>query len=215
MPAAEPNAQSAAQYTRGALYGLAAVSIWSGWIVVARPRLTHEPHALGYRGPSLRRGRPAPAAVRAEQRTCAIDRLGWVGLAAIVLGGGAPVLLANRPAVRAGGTCRRPVSRRHAADGRDSGGGYSEGGIHSSEMARLRADPARRLRHRLGTGGSTGSQQTYRSRAVSRIGLGLGLLHGRHAPARASMDCMPLPSLLSERWCSTCRHIGFVAGGEV
>jgi drug/metabolite transporter (DMT)-like permease len=28
--------RSAAEYMRGALYGLAAVSIWSGWIVVAR-----------------------------------------------------------------------------------------------------------------------------------------------------------------------------------
>jgi hypothetical protein len=28
--------RSAAEYVRGALYGLAAVSIWSGWIVVAR-----------------------------------------------------------------------------------------------------------------------------------------------------------------------------------
>jgi drug/metabolite transporter (DMT)-like permease len=30
------SSSTAAEYTRGALYGLAAVSIWSGWIVVAR-----------------------------------------------------------------------------------------------------------------------------------------------------------------------------------
>jgi hypothetical protein len=32
--------RTAAEYVRGALYGLAAISIWSGWIVAAR---------LGYR----------------------------------------------------------------------------------------------------------------------------------------------------------------------
>ena len=30
------SARDAGQYVLGALYGLAAVSIWSGWIVVAR-----------------------------------------------------------------------------------------------------------------------------------------------------------------------------------
>ena len=39
---------TAAEYTRGALYGLAAVSIWSGWIVVARLGLSNRlPRASG------------------------------------------------------------------------------------------------------------------------------------------------------------------------
>jgi drug/metabolite transporter (DMT)-like permease len=95
-----------AQYLRGAACGLAAVSIWSGWIVVAR---------LGLRS-SL-----TPwdiAAIRfgvagllmlplVFARGLAIDRLGWGGLAAIVLGGAAPVFLANwgllfAPAAHAG-----------------------------------------------------------------------------------------------------------------
>ncbi|TMJ16096.1 MAG: DMT family transporter [Alphaproteobacteria bacterium] len=68
--------RTSADYVRGALYGLAAVSIWSGWIVVAR---------LGLR----------------------TSLTPWIGLAAIVLGGGAPVLLANAglqfaPAAHAG-----------------------------------------------------------------------------------------------------------------
>jgi drug/metabolite transporter (DMT)-like permease len=94
------------QYLRGAVCGLAAVTIWSGWIVVAR---------LGLRS-SL-----TPwdiAAIRfgvagllmlplVFMRGLALDRLGWGGLAAIVLGGAAPVFLANwglkfAPAAHAG-----------------------------------------------------------------------------------------------------------------
>jgi drug/metabolite transporter (DMT)-like permease len=95
-----------AQYLRGAACGLAAVSIWSGWIVVAR---------LGLRS-SL-----TPwdiAAIRfgvagllmlplVFAKGVALDRLGRGGLAAIVLGGAAPVFLANwglkfAPAAHAG-----------------------------------------------------------------------------------------------------------------
>jgi drug/metabolite transporter (DMT)-like permease len=94
-------------YARGALYGLATVSIWAGFIVVAR---------LGIRT-SL-----TPwdiAAIRfavsgsllllyAIHKGLALERLGWTGLAAVVAGCGAPmVLLANAgllfaPAAHAG-----------------------------------------------------------------------------------------------------------------
>jgi drug/metabolite transporter (DMT)-like permease len=94
-------------YTRGALYGLAAVCIWAGFIVVSR---------LGVRS-SL-----TPwdvAAIRfavagllllpyAMRKGLALDRLGWVGVGAIVTGCGAPmVLLVNAgllfaPAAHAG-----------------------------------------------------------------------------------------------------------------
>jgi drug/metabolite transporter (DMT)-like permease len=95
-----------AEYARGAVCGLAAVSIWSGGIVAV---------GLGLRT-SL-----TPwdiAAVRFTvagllllpyvlNRGLALERLGWAGLAAIVLGGGAPVLLSNAgllfaPAAHAG-----------------------------------------------------------------------------------------------------------------
>jgi drug/metabolite transporter (DMT)-like permease len=106
MPAAEPNVQSAAQYTRGALYGLAAVSIWSGWIVVARLglRTSLTPWDIA----ALRFGVAGLLLLPyVLSKGLAIDRLGWGGLAAIVLGGGAPVLLANAgllfaPAAHAG-----------------------------------------------------------------------------------------------------------------
>ena len=95
-----------AQYLRGALYGLAAVSIWSGWIVVARLglRTSLTPWDIA----ALRFGVAGflllPYVFR---KGLAVDRLGWLGLAAIVLGGAAPVFLANSgllfaPAAHAG-----------------------------------------------------------------------------------------------------------------
>ena len=94
------------QYLRGALYGLAAVGIWSGWIVVARLglRTSLTPWDIA----ALRFGVAGflllPYVFR---KGFAVDRLGWVGLVAIVLGGAAPVFLANSgllfaPAAHAG-----------------------------------------------------------------------------------------------------------------
>ena len=95
-----------AQYLRGGSYGLAAVSIWAGWIVVARLglRTSLTPWDIA----ALRFGLAGmlllPLVIT---RGLAIDRLGWIGLAAIVLGGAAPVFLANlgllfAPAAHAG-----------------------------------------------------------------------------------------------------------------
>lgn len=106
MPAADLNARSAAHYARGALYGIAAVSIWSGWIVVARLglRTSLTPWDIA----ALRFGVAGLLLLPYMLgKGLAIDRLGWSGLAAIVLGGGAPVLLANTgllfaPAAHAG-----------------------------------------------------------------------------------------------------------------
>jgi drug/metabolite transporter (DMT)-like permease len=95
-----------AGYVRGALYGLAAVSIWSGWIVVARLglRTSLTPWDIA----ALRFGLAGLLLLPyVLNRGFALERLGWMGLAAIVLGGGAPVLLANAglqfaPAAHAG-----------------------------------------------------------------------------------------------------------------
>jgi drug/metabolite transporter (DMT)-like permease len=98
--------RTAAEYTRGALYGLAAVSIWSGWIVVARLglRTSLTPWDIA----ALRFGVAGmlllPYVLR---KGLDLERLGGVGLAALVVGGGAPVLLANAgllfaPAAHAG-----------------------------------------------------------------------------------------------------------------
>jgi len=86
--------RTAADYTRGALYGLAAVSIWSGWIVVARLglRTSLTPWDIA----ALRFGVAGLLLLPyVTIKGLALDRVGWIGLAALVLGGGAPVLLAN------------------------------------------------------------------------------------------------------------------------
>src|SRR4051812_4769112 len=98
--------RTAAEYMRGALYGLAAVTIWSGWIVVARLGL--KTSLTPWDIAALRFGVAGllllPYVV---SKGLALKRLGWIGLAAIVIGGGAPVLLANAgllfaPAAHAG-----------------------------------------------------------------------------------------------------------------
>ena len=86
--------QATVRYTRGALYGLAAFSIWSGWIVVARLglRTSLTPWDIA----ALRFGVAGILLLPyVLVKGFALERLGGVGLAAIVFGGAAPVLLAN------------------------------------------------------------------------------------------------------------------------
>jgi drug/metabolite transporter (DMT)-like permease len=92
---------------RGALYGLAAVSIWAGFIVVARLglRTSLTPWDIA----AIRFGVAGSLLLPyVMSKGLALERLGWIGLAAIVIGCGAPmVLLANAglvfaPAAHAG-----------------------------------------------------------------------------------------------------------------
>jgi drug/metabolite transporter (DMT)-like permease len=85
------NDRDGTQYLRGALYGLAAVSIWSGWIVVARLglRTSLTPWDIA----ALRFGVAGLLLLPyVFNKGLAFDRLGWVGLAAIVFGGAAGLL---------------------------------------------------------------------------------------------------------------------------
>jgi drug/metabolite transporter (DMT)-like permease len=94
MSAAAIGSRTAERYTRGALYGLAAVAIWSGWIVVARLglRTSHTPWDIA----ALRFGVAGVLLLPYVLiKGLALDRLGGMGLASIVFGGAAPVLLAN------------------------------------------------------------------------------------------------------------------------
>ena len=82
------------EYIRGSLYGLAAVSIWASWIVAVRLgiRTSLAPWDIvairfGVAGLIL-----LPYLLK---KGLAIDRLGRLGLAAIILGGGAPVVLVS------------------------------------------------------------------------------------------------------------------------
>jgi drug/metabolite transporter (DMT)-like permease len=98
--------REAGQYLRGALYGLGAVSIWSGWIVIARLglRTSLTPWDIA----ALRFGVAGILLLPYVFRQgLALERLGGWGLAAIVLGGAGPVFLANwglmfAPAAHAG-----------------------------------------------------------------------------------------------------------------
>jgi drug/metabolite transporter (DMT)-like permease len=100
------NDRDGLQYLTGSLYGLAAVGIWSGWIVVARLglRTSLDPWDIA----ALRFGVAGLILLPyLFNKGLAFDRLGWIGLAAIVLGGAAPVFLANSgllfaPAAHAG-----------------------------------------------------------------------------------------------------------------
>src|SRR5947209_17442266 len=105
MPEFAAAGRTPGEYVRGAVYGLAAVSIWSGWIVVARLglRTSLTPWDIA----ALRFGVAGVLLLPyILNKGLALKRLGWIGLAAIVLGGGAPVLLAHgglqfRPAAHA------------------------------------------------------------------------------------------------------------------
>jgi drug/metabolite transporter (DMT)-like permease len=88
------NERTTAEYARGALFGLGAVLIWAGNIVVAglglRSSLTPwDISAIRFAVAGLVL---APYLMRSG---LAVDRLGWIGLAALVLGGVPTVLLAN------------------------------------------------------------------------------------------------------------------------
>jgi drug/metabolite transporter (DMT)-like permease len=95
------------EYTRGALYGLAAVSIWAGFIVVARLgiRTSLTPWDIAAIRFAVSGSLLLPYVIR---KGLALERLGWLGLAAVVAGCGVPmVLLANAgllfaPAAHAG-----------------------------------------------------------------------------------------------------------------
>jgi drug/metabolite transporter (DMT)-like permease len=88
------NERTTAEYARGALFGLGAVLIWAGNIVVAglglRSSLTPwDISAIRFAVAGLIL---VPYLMRSG---LAVDRLGWIGLVALVLGGAPTVLLAN------------------------------------------------------------------------------------------------------------------------
>src|SRR6516164_5842456 len=86
MQSANPN------YLKGALFGLAAVSIWAGWSAMTRLAVTTGLDAWDI--PALRFGVAGllllPIIAR---RGLALDRLGWLGLGGLIVGTGAPYAL--------------------------------------------------------------------------------------------------------------------------
>ena len=186
--------RTTAVYARGALFGLAAVSIWAGNIVVAglglRSSLTPwDISAIRFAVAGLVL---VPYLMR---RGLALDRLGWIGLAALVLGGAPTVLLANAGLLfRTGITCRRALSWRHATDGRRACSGDLERGVYAAEESWVRANCHRGCGHRLGQWGYNRYCTEYWPPVVSRLCAGLCLLH--------SCDASSTP-----RWASRGRHL--------
>src|SRR5262249_50327941 len=87
-----PSPLERSTYLKGAAFRLAAVSIWAGWSVITRLAVTASLDAwdiaalrFGVAGLLL-----APVVV---WRGVAHDRLGWRGLAVIIVGQGAPYVL--------------------------------------------------------------------------------------------------------------------------
>jgi drug/metabolite transporter (DMT)-like permease len=79
-------------YLKGALFGLAAVSIWAGWSAMTRLAVTTSLDAWDI--PALRFSVAGllllPIVIR---RGLALDRLGWLGLGGLIVGTGAPYAL--------------------------------------------------------------------------------------------------------------------------
>jgi drug/metabolite transporter (DMT)-like permease len=81
-----------ANYSRGALFALAAVSIWAGWSALTRLAVTTSLDAWDI--PALRFG-VAGLLLTPIIINCglALDRLGWLGLCGLIVGTGAPYAL--------------------------------------------------------------------------------------------------------------------------
>jgi len=84
--------QVSPHYLRGAVFGLAAVSIWAGWSATTRLAVISNLDAWDI--PALRFGVAGlllcPIVIR---RGLALPRLGWPGLAGLIVGSGAPYAL--------------------------------------------------------------------------------------------------------------------------
>jgi drug/metabolite transporter (DMT)-like permease len=95
-------------YLKGAAFGFIAMSIWAGWSAMTRLAVTTSLDAIDVA--ALRFGVAgillAPVVV---QRGLAVERLGWLGLAVMIVGIGAPYVL-----VAAGGLRFAPASDQGA-----------------------------------------------------------------------------------------------------
>src|SRR5215467_1130555 len=86
------NAPTIATYLKGALFGLAAVTIWAGWSALTRLAVTTRLDAWDIA--ALRFGiASCLLAPMAARRGLALAQLGWSGLALLIAGAGVPYVL--------------------------------------------------------------------------------------------------------------------------
>lgn len=91
IPINKPNTS---EFLRGALYGLAAVGIWVSWIITVRLGIRTSLAPLDIT--ALRFGVAGLVLLPyLLKKGLAVDRLGGLGLAAVLLGGGAPMVLSS------------------------------------------------------------------------------------------------------------------------
>jgi drug/metabolite transporter (DMT)-like permease len=90
-PIGQPLAKRpASEYIRGSLYGIAAVSIWAAWIVAVRLGISTSLKPWDIT--AIRSGVSGLILLPyLLKKGLAIHRLGWTGLAAIMLGGRKPL----------------------------------------------------------------------------------------------------------------------------
>jgi hypothetical protein len=169
--------RTTAEYARGALFGLAAVLIWAGNIVAAsvglRSSLT--PWDIS----AIRFGVAGLVLMPYLMGSgLAVDRLGWIGLVALVLGGAPTVLLANAgllfaPASHAGalfpGVMPLVVAVLSAAILKET--------FTVSEESWLLSYRNRRRRNGIGERCHDRHLTKYRPLAVPRLSVRLRLLH--------------------------------------
>jgi drug/metabolite transporter (DMT)-like permease len=92
--AVAPSKPTTSEYIRGALYAIAAVSMWAGWVVAAR--LGVQASLTPWDITAIRFGVAGVVLLPyLLKKGFAIDRLGGWGVAAIMLGGGAPMVLVS------------------------------------------------------------------------------------------------------------------------
>ena len=93
-PAVIPSKPTASEYMRGAFYAIAAVSMWAGWVVAAR--LGVKTSLTPWDITAIRFGVAGVILLPyLLMKGFAIDRLGGWGVAAIMVGGGAPMVLVS------------------------------------------------------------------------------------------------------------------------
>jgi hypothetical protein len=170
------------EYTRGALYGLAAVCIWAAFIVVTRlgVRTSLTPWDVAAIRFTVAGALLFPYVIR---KGLALERLGWIGLAAIILGCGAPmVLLVNlgllfAPAAHGGavfpGVMPLMVAILAAAILKEAFTSQKTVGLALIVLGAVAIVWI--------TGGGLGTTQNVGHALFSRRWTSLGLLHRRHA----------------------------------